>query len=151
MGSKKAYLKIEQMPHNAPGKDSTKTVGYGLFRFTVALYFEESAKWLIGRSPDLNLYPYYEKLQCVYLPSPYIARTLGIIHVSKEVYNEVHIIQVLSERQTFIDIASNKPFTQKPLRNNDRFTVANAPFYRFRYVEADDKETSEDLSKETVY
>lgn len=151
MGGKKAYLKVEQLAHSAPGKDPAKLFSYGLSLFTVALSFEESAKWLIGRNPDLSLYPYYDNLQCIYLPSPYISRTLGIIHVSKRVYEEVHILQGLSDKQLFIDIATNKSFAQKPLKNNDRFTVINAPFYTFRYVEFEDKEPSGDLGKETIY
>lgn len=151
MGSKKAYLKVEQTPHQAPGKDPSKLFSYGVFCFTVTLSFEESAKWLIGRNPDLSLYPYYEKIECIYLPSPYISRTLGIIHVSRKINEEVHIIQGLSEKQLFIDFATDKTFTQKPLRNNDRFTVVNAPFCTFRYVEFEDKEPSGDLGKDTIY
>lgn len=147
--ARKAHLKIEQLAHTA--QSTTSTVSYGLFRFSVPLDFETESKWLIGRSPDLSLYPDYTGLQCVYLPSLYITRTLAIIHASKQVYEGMHFIESVNDKQTLYDSSTNQPFKKRPMRNGDRFGIVGLRFLNFKYVCVEEKEVSGDLAKDTVY
>ena len=147
--ARKAHLKIEQLAHVAQNKNGN--VSYGVFRFNVPLDFNGDSKWLIGRSPDLNLYPDYMGLQCVYLPSLYITRTLAVIHSSKSVYDGVHLIETLNDKQQLYDSTTNLPFKKRPMRHGDRFGIIGLKFYTFKYVCVEDKEVSGDLAKDTVY
>lgn len=149
MPDKQSFLKIEQLAHVAQTRD--KPVSYGVFRFTVPLCLDGESKWLIGRCPDLGLYPNHENVYCVYLPSLYLTRTLAAIHASKTLYNDVHIIQSLNDKQSFVDSVTNEAFIQKPLRNNDRFHIANLPCYRFKYILVEEKEVSGELRDQTIY
>lgn len=148
--AKQAYLKIEQLAHFAPTRDN-KQVRYGRFRYTVSLCFDNESKWLIGRCPDLDLYSNHESIYTVYLPSLFITRTLAVIHATKTVYNDVHVIQGLNDKQVFSDLNTQSTFIKKPLRNNDKFQIVGMPFYRFKYLYTEDKEPSGDLLNDTVY
>lgn len=147
--AKKAYLKVEQLAHVAQGVNSP--VSYGLSRFTVVLCLDGESKWLLGRCPDLSPYSNYESLYCIYLPSIYLTRTLAVIHSSKTVYNDIHVIQCHSDKQKLVDSVTKLPFTQKPLRNGDRFEIAGLSVYRFKYIYIEDKEPSGDLGNDTIY
>jgi hypothetical protein len=149
MADKQSFLKIEQLAHVAQTRE--KPVSYGAFRFTVPLCLDKESKWLIGRCPDLGLYPHHESIYCIYLPSLYLTRSLAVIHSTKSVYNDVHIIQCLSDKQIFVDSTTNEAFTQKPLRNNDRFHIANLPCYHFKYILVEEKEVSGELREQTIY
>jgi hypothetical protein len=147
--ARKAHLKIEQLAHTAPNRDSQVT--YGLFRFTVPLDFETDSKWLIGRNPDINLYPNYSGLQCVYLPSLFITRTLAIVHASKQVYEGMHFLEALNDKQPLFDSSTCIPFKKRPLRNGDRFGIVGLRFFNFKYVCIEEEKVSGDLAKDTVY
>lgn len=141
---KSAFLKVEQLAHSIPTKQ--ETLCYGVFRFTVALTFEGNPKWIIGRRPDLTLYPNHENIYCIYLPSQFLTRTLAVIHTTKSVYESKHIIQGINARQPLIESVGNAQFVQKPLRNNDRFHVSGFSFLRFKYLVLEDKDVSGDLA-----
>lgn len=146
---KTAYLKVEQLAHNAPSP--TRQVHYGCFRFCTPLYFDGFSKWIIGRSPDVASYLDSEGIYCVYLPSVFITRTLAIIHATKSVDEKIHVIEPISEKQNIIDSLTGLPLRKKPLKDGDSFQVEALPFFKFKYVSVIDNEPSGDLGKNTIY
>ena len=150
--AKQAYLKVEQTVHNAPSPTTPgKTLPFGCFRFCVPLYFDGLSKWLIGRSPDASVYPSTESIYSIYIPSVFITRNLAIVHATKSVYDDIHVIETLTDKQRFVDSMTGLSFVKKPLKDNESFQVENLPFFKFKYVVINDNEPSEDLSKSTVY
>jgi uncharacterized membrane protein YhdT len=146
---RRANLKIEQIAHTAPNRDTE--ISYGLSRFIVPLDFDGSSKWLIGRMPDVTLFPDYSGLQCIYLPSLYVTRTLACIHASKQVYDGMHFLEGLNDRQPLFDLTTDMSFKKRPMRHGDRFGIVGLTFFTFRYVCVEDNDPSGDLGKDTVY
>lgn len=149
MPDKHSFLKIEQIAHSVTNQD--KPLKYGSFRFSVGLLLDGQSKYLIGRCPNMDMYPNYTELYGIYLPSLLLTRTLAVIHASKTVYQDVHIIEALNNKQHFVDSVTNEPFTQKPLKNNNRWSIVGVPFYRFKYVLVEGDEVSGELRDQTVY
>lgn len=147
---KTAYLKVEQLAHNAPSP--TKQVSYGCFRFCTSLYFDGLSKWLIGRSPDMTNFPDQTSIYCIYLPSIFITRTLAVIHASKSVYENIHILESVSDKQRLVDSVTGQPLTKKPLKDGDAFQAESLPFFKFKYAVVSDNDVSSgDISKNTIY
>ena len=149
--AKQAYLKVEQLAHNAPSPTTpTKSIAFGCFRFCVPLYLDGISKWLIGRSPDASAYS-SDSIYSIYIPSVFITRNLAILHATKSVYDDIHIIETITDKQRLIDSLTGSSFTKKPLKDDDAFQVEGLPFFKFKYVVINDNEPSGDLSKSTVY